>query len=191
MKKILVIQTAFIGDVVLATALIENLHQQWPEVKMDILVRKGNESLFESHPFLNQVLVWDKKNYKYHHWMGLLFKIRSSQYDVVINAQRFAATGAWMALALRPDRRRMVWSTGWMAIVVAGVVLDAVGLQAPFPELAGPYAALLRLTPERTDSVVLPVWPVAIWPWILASGAWAGVLLTAKRLPRTASPANL
>jgi len=99
MKKILVIQTAFIGDVVLATALIENLHQQWPEVKMDILVRKGNESLFESHPFLNQVLVWDKKNNKYHHLVGLLFKIRSNQYDVVINAQRFAATGAWTALS--------------------------------------------------------------------------------------------
>jgi heptosyltransferase-2 len=99
MKKILVIQTAFIGDVVLATALIENLHQQWPEVKMDILVRKGNESLFESHPFLNQVLVWDKQNNKYHHWVALLFKIRSYHYDVVINAQRFAATGAWTALS--------------------------------------------------------------------------------------------
>ena len=99
MKKILVIQTAFIGDVVLATALIENLQQQWPVAKMDILVRKGNESLFESHPFLNQVLVWDKKNNKYHHWVGLLFKIRSNQYDVVINAQRFAATGAWTALS--------------------------------------------------------------------------------------------
>lgn len=99
MKKILVIQTAFIGDVVLATALIENLHQQWPEVKMDILVRKGNESLFVSHPFLNQVLVWDKKNNKYHHWVGLLFKIRSNHYDVVVNAQRFAATGVWTALS--------------------------------------------------------------------------------------------
>jgi len=99
MKKILVIQTAFIGDVVLATALIENLHQQLPEVRIDILVRKGNESLFESHPFLNQVLVWDKKNNKYQNWVGLLFKIRSSQYDVVINAQRFAATGAWTALS--------------------------------------------------------------------------------------------
>jgi len=79
--------------------LIENLHQQWPDVKMDILVRKGNESLFESHPFLNQVLVWDKKNNKYHNWVGLLFKIRSNHYDVVINAQRFAATGAWTALS--------------------------------------------------------------------------------------------
>jgi heptosyltransferase-2 len=99
MKKILVIQTAFIGDVVLATSLIENLHQQFPEVKLDILVRKGNESLFQSHPFLNQVLVWDKKNNKYQNWVGLLFKIRSSQYDVVLNAQRFAATGAWTAFS--------------------------------------------------------------------------------------------
>jgi heptosyltransferase-2 len=94
-----VIQTAFIGDVVLATSLIENLHQQFPEVKIDILVRKGNESLFQSHPFLNQVLVWDKKNNKYQNWVGLLFKIRSRQYDVVLNAQRFAATGAWTAFS--------------------------------------------------------------------------------------------
>jgi heptosyltransferase-2 len=94
-----VIQTAFIGDVVLATSLIENLHQQFPKVKIDILVRKGNESLFQSHPFLNQVLVWDKKNNKYQNWVGLLFKIRSSQYDLVLNAQRFAATGAWTAFS--------------------------------------------------------------------------------------------
>ncbi len=99
MKKILVIQTAFIGDVVLATSLIENLHQQFPEVKIDMLVRKGNESLFQAHPFLNQVLVWDKKNNKYQNWVGLLFKIRSIQYDVVLNAQRFAATGAWTAFS--------------------------------------------------------------------------------------------
>lgn len=99
MKKILVIQTAFIGDVVLATSLIETLHQQLPEAKIDILVRKGNESLFQAHPFLNQVLVWDKKNNKYQNWVGLLIKIRSNQYDVVVNAQRFAATGAWTALS--------------------------------------------------------------------------------------------
>jgi len=99
MKKILLIQTAFIGDVVLATSLIENLHQQFPEVKIDMLVRKGNESLFQAHPFLNQVLVWDKKNNKYQNWVGLLLKIRSIQYDVVLNAQRFAATGAWTAFS--------------------------------------------------------------------------------------------
>ncbi|MGI9138102.1 MAG: glycosyltransferase family 9 protein, partial [Sediminibacterium sp.] len=95
MKKILVIQTAFIGDVVLATSLLESLHQELPAAKNDLLVRKGNESLFQGHPFLQEVLIWDKKNNKYQNWLNLLFKIRSNKYEVVINAQRFAATGAW------------------------------------------------------------------------------------------------
>lgn len=99
MKKILVIQTAFIGDVVLATSLIESLHQELADAQIDILVRKGNESLFQEHPFLHQVLVWDKKNNKYQNWIHLLFKIRSNHYDVVINVQRFAATGAWTVLS--------------------------------------------------------------------------------------------
>jgi heptosyltransferase-2 len=99
MKKILVIQTAFIGDVVLATSLLESLHQELPAAKIDLLVRKGNESLFQGHPFLQEVLIWDKKNNKYQNWLNLLFKIRSNKYEVVINAQRFAATGAWTAFS--------------------------------------------------------------------------------------------
>ena len=33
MQKILVIQTAFIGDVVLATALVEKLHVHYPQAQ--------------------------------------------------------------------------------------------------------------------------------------------------------------
>jgi heptosyltransferase-2 len=64
MQKLLVIQTAFIGDVVLSTALIESLHQQYPNAVIDLLVRKGNESLFVGHPFLNNVIAWDKQKNK-------------------------------------------------------------------------------------------------------------------------------
>jgi heptosyltransferase-2 len=63
--QILVIQTAFIGDVVLATGLLEKLHAKFPDASIDILVRKGNESLFDQHPFMHEVLIWDKKNGKY------------------------------------------------------------------------------------------------------------------------------
>jgi heptosyltransferase-2 len=71
MQKILVIQTAFIGDVVLVTGLLEDLHIQYPNAKLDILVRKGNEALFHGHPFLHEVLIWNKKEHKYSH----LFKV--------------------------------------------------------------------------------------------------------------------
>lgn len=95
MQKVLIIQTAFIGDVVLATAMLESLHQAYPNAAIDILVRKGNESLFVNHPFLHQVLVWEKQINKYKHWWKVLQQIRQTQYDAVINLQRYAATGLW------------------------------------------------------------------------------------------------
>ena len=57
MHRALIIQTAFIGDVVLASAMLESLHQAFPTAELDILVRKGNESLFKGHPFLRDTLI--------------------------------------------------------------------------------------------------------------------------------------
>jgi ADP-heptose:LPS heptosyltransferase len=92
-QKFLVIQTAFIGDVVLATGIIEKLHASFPDARIDFLLRKGNEPLLQDHPFLNELLVWDKKTQKFANLWRLLRRIRRTRYDKVINAQRFAATG--------------------------------------------------------------------------------------------------
>jgi heptosyltransferase-2 len=99
MHKILVVQTAFIGDIVLATALLESLHEQYPQAAIDVVVRKGNEPLFNEHPFINELIVWDKKQHKYLNWLSILKKIRAKKYDVFINLQRFAATGLWTVLS--------------------------------------------------------------------------------------------
>lgn len=98
-QKFLIIQTAFIGDVVLATALIEKLHQHFPDAQIDFLVRKGNETLLKGHPFLHETLIWDKKKNKYGHLWKLLRTIRKRKYDRVINVQRFAATGVLTAFS--------------------------------------------------------------------------------------------
>jgi heptosyltransferase II len=99
MQKFLVIQTAFIGDVVLATGIIEKLHAHFPDAQIDFMVRKGNEGLLTNHPYLNEVLVWDKKQHKNRNLFKLLRKIRKRRYDKVINAQRFAATGILTAFS--------------------------------------------------------------------------------------------
>src|SRR5689334_10893558 len=93
MQKFLIIQTAFIGDVVLATGLIEKLHQHFPDAQIDFLVRKGNESLTINHPILHETLVWNKKEDKFGNLLRMLKRIRKAKYDKVINVQRFAATG--------------------------------------------------------------------------------------------------
>lgn len=93
LKNFLVIQTASIGDVILATPIIEKLHHHFPKAKIDFLVKKGNESLFYGHPFLHQVLIWDKSTDKYSNFAKLNNYIRDKKYDCVINAQRFASSG--------------------------------------------------------------------------------------------------
>lgn len=91
--KILVIQTAFIGDVILATPLLEHLHASYPSASIDVLVRKGNESLLNNNPFIRNVLTLDKKNKKWTQVLQLIKDIRKEKYDKVINLQRFFTTG--------------------------------------------------------------------------------------------------
>jgi lipopolysaccharide heptosyltransferase II len=97
--RILIVQTAFIGDVILASALIEKLNAFYPDSEIDFLLRKGNESLFENHPKLKEVHVWDKKGGKYKNLYNLIGKIRTRRYDILINVQRFANSGLLTALS--------------------------------------------------------------------------------------------
>lgn len=92
-KKILVVQTAFIGDVILATSLLEKLNISFPKAQIDVLVRKGNEGLLQDHPFLNKVHVWNKKQNKLRNLFKLTKEVRHNQYDLLINLQRFFSSG--------------------------------------------------------------------------------------------------
>ena len=91
--KFLVIQTAFLGDVILATAVLEKLHACFPHSEIDILVRKGNESIFNGHPFLHEVLVWNKKEEKLKNLWNTIRQVRRNKYKYVINLHRFSSSG--------------------------------------------------------------------------------------------------
>lgn len=100
-RTFLIIQTAFIGDVVLATGLIESIRRGAPQSSIDFLLRKGNESLLKGHPHIRTVHSWDKQHQKYLHLFQLARTLRRERYDVVINLQRFAASGflSWRSRA--------------------------------------------------------------------------------------------
>jgi lipopolysaccharide heptosyltransferase II len=104
LDRILVIQTAFLGDVILASPVWENLHANYPHAQIDVVVKKGNESLLAAHPFLHQVFVFDKSQKVKNLWnLGKTF--RSEQYDLVINLQRFASSGILTLLAKGKESR--------------------------------------------------------------------------------------
>lgn len=97
-NKVLIIQTAFIGDVVLATPIIEFMHSKYPDAQIDFILRKGNEGLLKNHPYLDEVFIWDKsKKYKSLLQIAKLCN-RRGPYDILINMQRFMTTGLMSSL---------------------------------------------------------------------------------------------
>ncbi len=97
-KRILIIQTAFIGDVILATPLIEALSEKFPDAKIDFILRKGNEHLLLNHPKLNRVIIWEKKR-KYKSLLEVVNTANSEgSYGLLINLQRFFTTGVMAKL---------------------------------------------------------------------------------------------
>ena len=61
-KKIVILQTAFIGDAVLTLPMIEVLANNNPDAKIDVVTIPKNAEIFPASPFVNEVLVFDKRN---------------------------------------------------------------------------------------------------------------------------------
>lgn len=97
MKKVLIIQTAFIGDVILATSLIELVRENLPQVEISFLLRAGNEVLLKDNPHIKNVFIWNKKQ-KYRSLFSLLKIMREMEFDYIFNLQRFFHSGLFTAL---------------------------------------------------------------------------------------------
>ena len=184
MHRILVIQTAFIGDVVLATAMLENLHAAYPSAEIDILVRQGADELFIGHPYINQVHVWDKKKNKYQHLFEIIKTIRGIKYDVVINVQRYLATG--IITVLSGARKTIGFDKNPLGFLFSETVKHAFG--AALHETSRNHALLASLTiaplakpalyPSAANFAAVQKWQAA--PYICMS---PGSVWETKKMP--------
>lgn len=93
MKQFLIIQTAFLGDVILCTPVLSELKRIYPDCKIDVVVRKGNEGLLQHHPAVHTIITWNKAQHKYRNLLKTIRQVRKTQYDEVINLQRFTSAG--------------------------------------------------------------------------------------------------
>jgi len=59
-KRILVIRTDRIGDVVLSTPVIKNLRDNFPQSFMAMMVSPYTKDIVEGNPYLDEVIVYDK-----------------------------------------------------------------------------------------------------------------------------------
>jgi heptosyltransferase-2 len=104
LQRILIIQTAFLGDVILASPVWENLHTAFPNAQIDVVVKKGNESLLAGHPFIENLYIFDKSQKVKNLWK-LSKTLRANKYELVLNLQRFASSGILTILAKGKESR--------------------------------------------------------------------------------------
>jgi len=102
-KKILLIQTAFIGDVILITPLINGLKMIYPEATLDVVVIPKCESILKNNPHVRKIYCFDKKKglltlYR------LIFAIRSERYDLSVSPHSSLRSGLIPSLAGIPHR---------------------------------------------------------------------------------------
>ncbi len=94
-RSVLIVQTAFIGDVVLVIPLIEAVKIQWPECDLDVLVRPPGDNLLETHPAVRNVIVYDKL--ESHRGLGALLRLsgqlKRDQYDLALVPHRSFRSG--------------------------------------------------------------------------------------------------
>ena len=155
MIKLLVIQTAFTGDVVLATSVLEKLHEYYPGARIDFLLRKGNEGLLQNHPYITNLLIWDKTKQKKRNLIKMALHVRRQQYTHVINIHRFFTSGFVTFLSGAPYRAGFAKNPWAFCFTLkAPHIISPSGTERPVLDIERNQ---LLIAPITDDKVALPV----------------------------------
>jgi heptosyltransferase II len=114
--KILVIQTAFIGDAILTLPLLQTLKFHYPQSSVDVVVVPRAAEIFSHHPAISQIIQYDKRGRDkgLNGLLRLRNKLRAQHYDLIIVPHRSlrSALLTWMlkpAISIGFDRSAGRW----------------------------------------------------------------------------------
>jgi len=82
-KKILIIRLSSLGDIILTTPVIRALKKQYPEIKIDFLLRKSYADVLKYNPELNELFLFE--NYSGVNTLINIFK--DNDYDFAVDLQ--------------------------------------------------------------------------------------------------------
>ncbi len=115
-SRILVIRLDRIGDVVLSTPVLQALRQHAPHAFIAMMVRPACRELLETHPYLNEVIVYDKEGKHRSAWATIQFARRLRRYDfdaaLVLHPSNRSHWMPWLAQI--PTRIGYDRKNGWL-----------------------------------------------------------------------------
>ncbi|MEM7183893.1 MAG: lipopolysaccharide heptosyltransferase II [Spirochaetota bacterium] len=87
-QKILLIQTAFIGDLILTTPLVREIKKLYPNSYLAVVINQGTELILAHNPYIDEVISLDKKKIKksLRAFLQFIGKLREYKFDICIAA---------------------------------------------------------------------------------------------------------
>jgi heptosyltransferase-2 len=191
-KRILIIQTAFIGDVILTTPLVKNLKQIFPHSHLSFLLIPETKNCLENNPHLNEIVVYDKrKKWGIFEFLRKLGEVRWRDFDLVVIPHRSLRSALLAYMAGIKQRIGFDRSTGSVLLTRKITYLNNIhevdrnlsllsdlssNLRDTSPELfpsSEDYDYVRRLLDEsgiRENDKLVCISPGSIWPtkrWLL------------------------
>lgn len=106
-KNILILKPSSLGDIVLALPALTALRKSFPKAKISWFVRLAFASLLENHPYLTEIITFDRKflSKAWFHLgalgalISLIMQLRRSKFDVIFDFQGLFRTAAlaWLS----------------------------------------------------------------------------------------------
>ncbi len=117
-RKILIMKPSSLGDIVMALPALSALRRSFAGAKISWLVRPEFAPLLKIHPYVDEVIVFDRKllGKAWRNWAGLkelhslIGKLRRARFDAIIDLQGLFRTGALAWLSGCPRRFGMAES---------------------------------------------------------------------------------
>ena len=113
---VLIVQTAFLGDVVLTLPLIDALYQHFPGAHIDVLTVPANALVLQNQPWLDTVIAYDKRGTQrgLRGFCTVVSQVRARRYDLVLAPHRSLRTALLVACSGSPRRLGFShWLTRW------------------------------------------------------------------------------
>ncbi len=114
-EKILVVQTSFLGDIVLTTPLLSELKRHFPGAEVAVLCTPQAKSLLEGHPDIDEIIPYEKKR-NGTKWLRLWRKaeeLQSHGFTMALSPHKSLTSGLLLFLARIPYRVGFRQSAAW------------------------------------------------------------------------------
>jgi heptosyltransferase-2 len=193
-SRVLIIDTAWVGDVVFTTSLIQAVRHLWPDVQLALLVSPRATGVVQTHPAITELIVYEKAGRE--RGPGALLalgrRLRARRFDIVLCAHPSLRSGLLSKLSAAPVRAG--YEAPWAPLCFTHTcsndlalepfhverrlnLLRAVGLSVEDPDVHVPVSsdaiewAGRFLDREQVSSPLLGLVPASAW----ATKRWPGV----------------